>query len=277
MLSPQAMTRTGLLGGSFNPAHRGASADQPRRARRARARRDLVAGLAGQPAEADEGHGAARRRASPRRAAMARRAPIRVTAIERELGTVYTAETLAALVRRFPTARFIWLMGADNLAQFHRWRDWRRIARAVPIAVATRPGYDGARPQGTRLGLVAALRPARGHGAELDGCGDRRRSCCLNLPPDPTSATAIRAANPDWHETATKSFQSQGRARRRDAPADQLRRSFAHKQHPLRPKTEPSSKPRRFMTSCFARSTTTRPSTSSPSRWPGNPTSPIIW
>ena len=65
----------------------------------------------------------------------ARGAPIRATAIERELGTVYTVDTLAALVRRYPKRRFIWLMGADNLAQFHRWRDWRRIAALVPIAV----------------------------------------------------------------------------------------------------------------------------------------------
>ena len=71
-------------------------------------------------------------------------APIKVTAIERELGTLYTVDTLDALVARYPDRRFIWLMGADNLAQFHLWRDWRKIAQAVPIAVATRPGYDDA-------------------------------------------------------------------------------------------------------------------------------------
>ena len=62
------------------------------------------------------------------------------TAIERELGTRYTVDTLAALVRRYPKRRFIWLMGADNLAQFHRWRDWRRIAALVPIAVVDPSG-----------------------------------------------------------------------------------------------------------------------------------------
>src|SRR3546814_2038378 len=56
----------------------------------------------------------------------ARRAPIRARAIERELGTRFTADTLAALVRRYPARQFVWLMGADNLAQFHRWRDWRK-------------------------------------------------------------------------------------------------------------------------------------------------------
>src|SRR3546814_8707040 len=73
---------------------------------------------------------------------MARRAPIRATAIEQRLGTRYTVETLRALIRRYPERRFIWLMGADNLAQFHRWRNWRDIARLLPIAVVARPGYD---------------------------------------------------------------------------------------------------------------------------------------
>src|SRR5690606_10376096 len=76
--------------------------------------------------------------------AAARGAPIRVTAIERELGTRYTIDTLRALKRRFPGRRFIWLMGGDNLAQFHRWKSWRGIAREMPIAVIARPGYDRA-------------------------------------------------------------------------------------------------------------------------------------
>jgi nicotinate-nucleotide adenylyltransferase len=63
-----------------------------------------------------------------------------VTAIEREFGTAYTAETLCMLCRRFPERDFVWLMGADNLQQFHLWRDWRGIARTVPIAVVGAAG-----------------------------------------------------------------------------------------------------------------------------------------
>src|SRR6185503_15681069 len=74
----------------------------------------------------------------------AKRTPIRVTAIERALGTRFTIDTLRALRRRYPRRRFIWLMGADNLAQMHLWRDWRGIAREMPIAVIARPGYDRA-------------------------------------------------------------------------------------------------------------------------------------
>lgn len=198
------MTRTGLLGGSFNPAHRGhrhvslaaldalglaeiwwlVSPGNPLKAKR---------GMAPLPA----------RLASARRAA--RRAPIRVTAIERALGTVYTADTLARLVRRFPKRRFIWLMGADNLAQFHRWRDWRKIAALVPIAVVTRPGYDGAALKAPAWGwLRRFVRPAAM--ARSWTMWRPPALVLLSLPPDPTSATALRAANPDWHETARKPF-----------------------------------------------------------------------
>jgi len=145
----------------------------------------------------------AARFASARR--IARRAPIRATAIERELGTSYTADTLAALLRRYPKRRFIWLMGADNLAQFHRWRDWRRIAALVPIAVVTRPGYDGPALKAPAWGwLRRFVRPAAM--ARNWTMWRPPALVLLQLPPDPTSATALRAADPDWHETAMKSF-----------------------------------------------------------------------
>ena len=135
----------------------------------------------------------------------ARRAPIRVTAIERDLQTIYTVDTLRRLIRRFPGRRFVWLMGADNLAQFHRWRDWRKIAALVPIAVATRPGYDGLALKASVWGwLRRFVRPA----ATARNWTTWRPPALvlLSLPPDPMSATAIRAANPDWHESPGKSF-----------------------------------------------------------------------
>ena len=76
-----------------------------------------------------------------RAGAAARRYPfIRVTDIEQRLGTRYPIDTVKALKRRFPHARFVWLMGSDNLEQFARWRRWKEIARLVPIAVVRRPG-----------------------------------------------------------------------------------------------------------------------------------------
>jgi len=145
----------------------------------------------------------AARFASARRAA--RGLPIRVTAIERELGSPYTAETVAALARRFPSRRFVWIMGEDNLAQFHRWRDWRRIAQTLPIAVVTRPGYDaGARAARAMGWLRRSVRPAAGarHWTEWRPPA----LVFLSLPPDPTSATALRAALPRWHESPFYSF-----------------------------------------------------------------------
>ena len=126
-----------------------------------------------------------------------RRAPIRATAIERELGTRYTIDTLRALTRRYPKCRFIWLMGADNLAQFSQWRDWRGIARTMPIAVIARPGYDDAAvasPAMAWLGrfrrTAASLKTRRGWSAPA--------LIPLRFDPDPRSATAIRRADPDW-------------------------------------------------------------------------------
>ena len=130
--------------------------------------------------------------------AMARRAPIRVTAIEAELHTRYTVDTLAKLVRRYPRRRFVWIMGADNLAQFHRWRDWRRIARTVPIAVVARPGYDAAAHAAPAMGwLRRFVRPV---GVARDWTEWRLPAIVLlRFRPDPSSATRVRLADPDWH------------------------------------------------------------------------------
>ena len=198
------MTLTGLLGGSFNPAHAG--------------HRQISLGALdalgldeiwwlvspGNPLKPAKGMAPLPARlASARRAG--RRARIRATAIESELGTLYTVDTLAALTRRYPDRRFIWLMGMDNLAQFHRWRDWRRIARTMPIAVVSRPGYDGAALKAPAWGwLRRFVRPAAM--ARNWTLWRPPALVLLELPPDPTSATAIRAANPDWHESSGKSF-----------------------------------------------------------------------
>ena len=61
------------------------------------------------------------------------------SSIETRLGTRYTIATLRALKRRWPMARFVWVMGSDNLASFHRWQGWRQIAKLFPIAVLERP------------------------------------------------------------------------------------------------------------------------------------------
>ena len=133
---------------------------------------------------------------------MARRSIIRPTTIEQELGTRFTVDTLAELVRRYPNRRFVWLMGADNLAQFPLWRDWRRIARMMPIAVIARPGYEGATQAARAMGwLRKFVRPA----SQAKHWTKWRFPALvlLRLPPDKSSATAVRRANPDWYRSLT--------------------------------------------------------------------------
>jgi nicotinate-nucleotide adenylyltransferase len=196
--------RTGLLGGSFNPAHRGH--------RRVSAAAIRALGLdelwwlvsPGNPLKPAEGMAPlAARFASARQ--MARGLKIRATAIERELGTRYTIDTLEALTARYPERRFIWLMGADNLAQFHLWRHWRKIARTVPIAVVSRPGYEESAHAARAMGwLRRFVRPA--DQARLWTEWRLPALVMLRLPLDPTSATGIRAAAPYWHLTDEHSF-----------------------------------------------------------------------
>lgn len=199
------MILTGLLGGSFNPAHQGHRNVSLGAAERLGLDEVWWLVSPGNPLKEAEGMAPlAARFASARLAA--RGAPIRPTAIEAELGTRYTVDTLAALLRRFPKRRFIWLMGADNLAQFHLWRDWRRIAELVPIAVVARPGYDADALKAPAMRwLRRFVRPTAD---ARDWTRWRLPSLVLlELPPDPTSATAIRAADPQWHETVMQSFQ----------------------------------------------------------------------
>lgn len=129
---------------------------------------------------------------------VARRTPIRPTAIEARLGTRYTADTLRKLVRRYPKRRFIWIMGADNLLQFHHWWRWRDIARTMPIAVIARPGYDGVAHAAVAMGwLRRFVRPA----SHKTRWTDWRPPALvlLRFRPDPRSATLLRQVNPNWH------------------------------------------------------------------------------
>jgi nicotinate-nucleotide adenylyltransferase len=190
--------RIGLLGGSFNPAHQ------------AHRRMSLAAMEAlgldevwwlvspGNPLKAQSSDMApysARFRSARE---MARRSRIKVSAFEAEAGTRYTVDTLALLLRRWPGHRFIWLMGEDTVAQFHQWRRWRDLARLVPIAVLSRPGYDDDARAARAMGwLRRFVRPASQARNWTEWSAPA--ISFLRLPPDRTSATRLRALNPDWH------------------------------------------------------------------------------
>lgn len=185
--------RTGLLGGSFNPAHRGHRAISLAALRLMNLDEVWWLVSPGNPLKPSAGMAPLAARVASARAA-SRRAPIRATAIERELGTRFTVDTLRALRRRFPRRHFVWIMGADNLAQFHRWKDWRTIALTVPIAVFVRPGYEAA---ALTAPAMAWLRRRRISPAALPEAKPPAIAW-LRFNPDPVSATALRAADPDW-------------------------------------------------------------------------------
>lgn len=195
---PSGYPRTiGLLGGSFNPAHAGHRAISLA-AIRALGLDELwwlvSPGNPLKPAR-DMAPLAAR---LARARALARRAPIRPSAIEARLGTRFTIDTLRALVRRYPRHRFIWLMGGDNLGQFGRWKNWRGIARIMPIAVVARPGYDTCVHGGPAMNwLRRFVRPAR----QSRNWTNWRVPALVHLRfrPDPRSATLLRQADPLWH------------------------------------------------------------------------------
>jgi nicotinate-nucleotide adenylyltransferase len=133
------------------------------------------------------------RLASAQRIADDRR--IIATDIEARLGTRYTMDTLRRLKRIFPCARFVWLMGADNLAGFPHWRGWLEIARMMPFAVHPRPTYNLRALAGQAAHRLRRARCALGQASVL---ADQRRggAAWMFLPAaqHAASATALRAA-----------------------------------------------------------------------------------
>jgi len=192
------MKRVGLLGGSFNPAHEGHL--QLSLAAIEALELDELWWLVspGNPLKAgapDMAPYDARLQSAVEKSAGT---PIRASDFERAAGTRYTIDTLKALMREYPGDRFIWLMGADTVAEFHRWKDWRDIAQLVPIAVLPRPGYDddahAARAMGWLSGFV---RPAGQ--AKCWTQWSPPALLFLDLPTNAASATALRALDPNWH------------------------------------------------------------------------------
>jgi nicotinate-nucleotide adenylyltransferase len=190
--SPTRQRAIGLLGGSFNPAHDGhlyvsiealkrlaldevwwlVSPQNPLKPR---------AGMA--PFEA--------RLAGAHR--VAQHPAIKVSDIEARLGTTYTAKTLARLTRR-PGARFLWLIGADNLQQLSSWRHWERIFALAPIAVFDRTPYSK-----SAVASKAGRRFAKARLDERDAHLLKDKAtpawAYIHLPPHPASSTAIRAGS----------------------------------------------------------------------------------
>ena len=186
----EARMLVGLLGGSFDPAHEGHA--HVAETALLRLGLDRVIWLVSPQNPLKTGSAPlAERLAGARRLAASGGPAMIVSDLESRIGTRFTIDTVQVLQARFPGVRFVWLMGGDNLAQFHRWRGWTDLFRALPIAVVARPTallagrfapaakrFSGARlPDRAALRLAAAPPPAWAY---------------LPAPLNPTSSTALR-------------------------------------------------------------------------------------
>ena len=181
----------GLLGGSFDPAHGGHVHITQEALIRFGLARVWWLVSPGNPLKA---HGPAPLEERLMRARLLMQHPrVTITDIEAKLGTRYTAQTLEALCARYPGVRFVWLMGADNLAQLHRWQDWQSIMWRVPVGVLARPGDRISARMSPAARVFARYRLA-GRASHLLGRMEAPAWCFVNVPMVAHSSSAIRAA-----------------------------------------------------------------------------------
>ena len=121
---------------------------------------------------------------------------VEITDIEALTKTRATADTLMALRRLYPEVRFVWLMGADNLAQFHKWKNWRLIMDSVPVGVIARPGDRISARMSPAARLYAKYR-IDGQARHLLGRADAPAWCFVNVPMVDVSSSQIRARG-EW-------------------------------------------------------------------------------
>ena len=188
--------RVGLFGGSFNPAHEGHAHVAETALRRLDLDRVVWLVSPQNPLKDPAGTAPLAERMASARLAAARAAAgpsMIVSDVESRIGTRRTIDPLRALTARHPGVRFVWLMGSDNLASFHRWRGWTDIMRLMPVAVIARPGSE----------LDSRTAPAAARFAHARVPASRARLLpdleapawtLLNAPLNHLSSTALRAA-----------------------------------------------------------------------------------
>ncbi len=187
-----AASRVGLLGGSFNPAHDGHR--EISLAALAALKLDAVWWLVspGNPLK-DAGDYAPYGERLQKARRVADHPRIIISNFEERKGLQYTVDTLETLRSLWPQIDFVWLMGADSLATFHRWRDWKKIAAMAPFAVVNRPGHESAAATAQAAQEFAAFRADEADAAAIVGA-EPPAWVFLSEPKNPQSSTAIRAA-----------------------------------------------------------------------------------
>lgn len=187
--------RVGLFGGSFNPPHEGHRLVAETALRRLGLDQvwwivtpgNPLKSLAELPPQAERMR-LVRELVGPDRRMV-------ITGIETAIGTRYTEETIRFLKRRCRDVQFVWLMGADNLAGFHRWKNWREIAASVPMAVIDRPGSTLRATSSPAGRALAGARIDESDSSLLPGL-EAPRWVFLHGRRSPQSSTALRAKRP---------------------------------------------------------------------------------
>jgi nicotinate-nucleotide adenylyltransferase len=197
--------RIGLLGGSFNPPHDGHRLTSELALKRLALDQVWWIVTLGNPLKAQGDLAPLSERVAAARA-RARDPRIVVTDFEAGLPTAYTAATLSFLKSRCTGVRFVWIMGADNLASFHRWRHWRDIFRMVPIAVIDRPGWRHRSLAGKAAAAFRAAYVPESRAARLAQLGPPAWTL-LTGPLSSQSSTELRGVRarpimPPQHEAA---------------------------------------------------------------------------
>ena len=179
----------GLLGGSFDPAHAGHVHITKEALKRFGLDRVWWLVSVGNPLK-EHGPAPLERRLQAARQVMCD-PRVEMTDIEAHLGTRYTAQTLDALRLRYPGVRFVWLMGADNLAQFHHWQDWRGILATTPVGVLARPG-DRISARTSPAAKIYDFARLKGRQSQLLSRSDAPAWSFVNIPMLSVSSSEIR-------------------------------------------------------------------------------------
>ncbi len=183
--------KIGLFGGSFNPPHEGHRGASLMALRRLGLDRIWWLVSPGNPLK-DTSHLPALETRIAAVRGLAQHPRIEVTGIEAAIGTSYTFETIAWLLQHCPGVRFVWIMGADNLATFHQWRCWRDIVASVPIAVIDRPGSTWSAIHSPAGELLSRYRVDENNGRAFATCKPPA-FIFLHGPRSALSSTALRA------------------------------------------------------------------------------------
>ncbi len=180
----------GLLGGSFDPPHAGHAHITREALKRFGLDRVWWLVSPGNPLK-EQGPASMARRMQAARDVMDH-PRVDISDFEALAGTRYTAQTVMRLQQAYPGVRFVWLMGADNLAQFHLWKDWREIMTRVPVGILARPG-DRIAARTAPAALIYRHARLRASQSQLLARSDAPAWCFVNVPMKDISSSDIRA------------------------------------------------------------------------------------